>query len=226
MSFAFPVPAASRVRRLAIAALALLGGACVPYAVATTAQPVPRGEMLRSNVTYFVPAGVDLRSDSTASASYVGLDSELRFGLGDGMDVGLRFPGLAGAVVNVKRRLGSGDATRAASAVMMGAGVVNGGNHALLEATVVTSGRERDTATPYGGARAMHVLPLNDVAVSDTPTIGLFGGVRLGSARGGFSPELGIYYDRSALGLRSSSIIVVPSVTLHARRGSGFPFLR
>jgi hypothetical protein len=64
----------------------------------------------------------------------------------------------------------------------------------------------------------MHVLPLNDIAVSDTPTLGLFGGVRLGSGRRGFSPELGIYYDRSALGLRSSNIIVVPSVTLHARR--------
>ena len=220
MSHALRASTASRLRALVAAALPLLGASCIPYAVGTTAQPVPRGEMDRSNVTYFVPAGIERRADS-ASASYLGLDSEVRFGLGDGMDVGLRFPGLAGAVVNVKRRLGpSGDAARAATAVMGGVGLVNGGSHALLEATVIRSGRERETATPYGGARAMHVVPLDDTAVSDSPTLGLFGGVRLGAGRRGFSPELGIYYDRSALGLRSSRVIVVPSVTLHARRGA------
>ena len=62
----------------------------------------------------------------------------------------------------------------------------------------------------------MHVLPISSGAVSDTPTVGVFGGMRLRIGTSfSLSPELGVYHDQSALGLRDSDVILVPSITLH-----------
>jgi hypothetical protein len=69
--------------------------------------------------------------------------------------------------------------------------------------------------TPYGGIKAMHVFPLVDEAVRDDPTVGVFAGVRIGTEAVAISPEIAVFYDRSALGLRDRNWIIVPSFTLH-----------
>ncbi len=63
----------------------------------------------------------------------------------------------------------------------------------------------------------MHVIPISSGAVRDTPTAGVFGGLKLRiSERLSMSPELGVYRDdKSALELRDTNVIVVPSVTFH-----------
>ena len=81
---------------------------------------------------------------------------------------------------------------------MVGGGLVNWGEHAHLEATLITSAAE-SRFTPYGGIRAMQVFPLNKGAVHDSPTLGGFIGARLGTRTAGISPELGVFYDNSAL---------------------------
>ena len=204
-----------RARALVAAATVLLG-ACIPYSVGSTAEPVAPGQVVSSGSLYFVPAAVELRVDSTRrSTSYMAADAEVRYGLDDRSDIGLRIPGTSGLVGTYQRRLSGSARTRAVTAVRVGAGLVNLGNHALIEATFLASGRERAVVTPYGGVRAMHVLPLNSLAVSDEPTIGLFAGARIGTRERGFSPEIGVFHDPPALGLRSSRLIVVPSITVH-----------
>jgi hypothetical protein len=62
------------------------------------------------------------------------------------------------------------------------------------------------------------VFPLTDEAVHDDPSVGLFAGIRIGTERLGVSPELAVFYDRSALGLRDHDVIVVPSFTVHGNQ--------
>ncbi len=203
-----------------LAAAALLASGCIPYTVGTTAHPVQRGRVASSTSIYFIPNGVSAFADSAAGggATFTSIDMEGRFGIDDASDVGVRVPGGSGIVANYKRRLSqNADHGAPAVAALVGAGLVNFGEHAHFELSVIGSAGERETLTPYGGLRAMQVVPLSRSAVSDSPTIGLFGGVRIGSLELGFSPELGLYYDRSALGLRASSFIVVPAVTVHGR---------
>ena len=62
----------------------------------------------------------------------------------------------------------------------------------------------------------MHVLPISSGAVSDSPTVGVFGGMRFRiNERFSLSPELGVYRDESALMMRERNIILVPSITMH-----------
>ena len=51
---------------------------------------------------------------------------------------------------------------------------------------------------------------MSTTAVKDPPTIGLFGGLEAGGRNRGVFPELDVFYDRSALGLRSNDFVVVP----------------
>jgi hypothetical protein len=71
---------------------------------------------------------------------------------------------------------------------------------------------------PYGGLRAIHVVPITQGAVRDQPTIGLFGGLQIGDADFTIRPELGVFYDHSALGLRHGDVIFVPALTLQRGR--------
>lgn len=206
------------LRPLPLLALPLLLSSCIAYSVGTTARPVPKNEFQKSLSVYFVPNGVenvdgDGRGD--ASLAYSSADFEGRWGLTDRSDVGLRVPP-GGAIVNYKRLLnGANNPDRVAIAAIGGTGIVNFGNHAYFEAGLIASGRE-DRHIPYGGIRAMHVLPISSGAVSDTPTVGIFGGMRLRIGTSfSLSPELGVYHDQSALGLRDSDVILVPSITLH-----------
>lgn len=206
---------------LTLTLYALLAG-CIPYTVGSTARTVAPGERTSSVSTYLILNGMEDLSDSTASrtASLIGVDNEIRFGLDRRSDVGVRVPNLSGIVLTYKRRLDAVPTDEAGSprgyvvALMPGLGFVNFGEHAHFELTMLASAPQDQRLLPYGGMRVMQVLPLSSTAVRDTPTAGVFAGLRIGTADQGVSPELGIYYDRSALDLRSSTVIVVPSLTV------------
>lgn len=200
---------------LAILGASLASTACIPYAVGSTARTVPEGKSLRSSTAFIVPGAFEKKGDST-TASMPGLDTEWRIGLSDRSDVGVRVPSWSGAVINYKRRLdaATGDSS-GALAMLVGGGVVNWGEHAHFEASLIASAREDRHVVPYGGLRIMQVAPLSSTAVNDSPTAGGFFGVRFGTANEGFSPEIGIFYDKSALGIRERNIIIVPSVTVN-----------
>jgi len=204
-----------KFRYLLIPAQLFVTGACTPYTVASTARTVPQGERARTTVFYLVPGGAQSAGDSS-SASMPGFDLEQRFGLDDRSDIGIRIPTISGAIVTYKRRLtGIVDRDAGGTAIMLGAGFVNGGQHAHGEVTLITSGREGGQITPYGGFRALQVLPLSSIAVSDSPTIGGFGGMRIGRPDAGVSLELGVFYDRSALKLRRGDVVIVPAINVH-----------
>ena len=188
---------------------------CIPLTVGSTAKPVPVGTTVHSTSAYFVPNSFD---DSLNHRSYprYGVDYEVRFGLDDYSDIGVRVPSASGIVANYKRRLnGVSQAPGAATAIMVGGGIVNWGEHAHLEATLITSAAENDRFTPYGGLRAMQVIPIDRGAVHDSPTLGGFLGARIGTLTAGISPEIGIFYDHSALHLHKDNILFVPAITVH-----------
>ena len=60
----------------------------------------------------------------------------------------------------------------------------------------------------------MQTIPITAGAVSDRPTIGVFGGMQIGNQSFSIRPELGVFYDHSALGLRKNKVIFVPALTL------------
>ena len=203
---------------IAIAVTATTGQGCVPYTVGSTARPAPLGELEQTASFYSIPGAVESDADSL-SVPFFGLDGELRYGIDDRSDIGLRLSNFSGAVLTYKRRLdGLSQDSGAAIAVMAGGGFVNLGEHAMLELTLLASGEDRGRVTPYGGLRAMQVLPLSRYAVSDRPSAGGYVGVRLGAADFGVSPEVGVYYDPSALDLRRRRVIIVPAVSMHGAR--------
>ena len=200
--------------------LSALTAGCIPYATGTTPAPVATGEFAPSLLFYFVPGGMEnlTNGDSTFDGSLLGWDTEVRYGVNAQSDLGVRIPGMTGVVVNYKRLLTTPGDTGPALAALIGTGVVNAGEHWLGEASLLVSSAPGGDLTPYGGLKAMHVLPLTPDAVSDDPTVGLFGGLRIGSEETGLSVEVGVFYDRPALGLRDRDWIVVPSFTLHGNR--------
>ena len=192
---------------------------CIAYSVGTTARPVPQGDFQPNLAVYAIPNGIEgnqSENDMDAGLAYASADFEGRWGLSDKSDFGLRVPAGSGAIVNYKRMLNhTNDPERTAFAAIVGAGIVNFGNHAYAEAGLIASGRE-DDVVPYGGVRTMHVIPLSSGAVRDTPSAGVFGGVRFRANRTlSFSPEIGVYHDKSALGIRERDFVIIPSVTLH-----------
>jgi hypothetical protein len=206
----------------ALAACAILAtasiGACLPYSVGSTARTVPRGELTSATSLYVIPGAVKVPGESL-QVPMRGIDPEVRWGLDDRSDIGFRAPSMNGAVVTYKRRLdGPSSDPGAGIAGMGGIGFVNGGEHGYFELTFIASGRESPIATPYGGLRVMQVVPLSETAVQDDPTSGGFLGLRLGSRDLGVSPEIGVYYDRSALHVRDRRVIFVPSITIHGDR--------
>ena len=192
---------------------------CIPYAVGSTARTVPAGDHVRTTTAFVIPNGVEDKGDSVA-ATIPGLDSEMRFGIDNRSDWGVRVPSWSGVVVNYKRRLDAVPATAAADtgvalSLMTGGGLVNWGQHAHFELSLLASGREDRKAVPYGGLRVMQVVPLNSAAPSDRPTAGAFLGWRIGSRTLGVAPELGVFYDHSALHIRRGDVVIVPSVTFY-----------
>ena len=94
---------------------------------------------------------------------------------------------------------------------MLGGGVLNAGEHAGFEATLITSGRWSAAGQTYGALRAIQVAPLTATARNDDPVVGLTIGHLFGDRNSSLGPEIGVYYDRSVLGLNSSRILVIPS---------------
>lgn len=204
--------------RLLATAHALLLAACTPYAVHTTAQPLAKGEHASGTIFTVVPAGATMGSDSSrTSVAMPSVDWERRIGLDDRSDVGIRVNSMSGAILTYKRRLdGDVRSSTPATALLVGAGLVNWGQHAHAEVTLITSAKDSGrTVIPYGGLRGIQVAPLSSEAPTDKPTIGVFGGTRLGGRDGGVSVELGVFYDRSALGLRRNDLVIVPSIAVH-----------
>lgn len=203
----------------AVLSLASLAAACTPYAVSTTAVPLARGEVQRTATLTVVPRGAQWSYESAAQRDNIampGIDMEQRVGLDDRSDVGIRIPTFSGVIVSYKRRLnGPSDLDAPATAIMVGAGLVNYAQHAHGDLTLITSGRESALLVPYGGFRVIQILPLGSLAVRDTPAVGAFTGLKMGGRTPGVSAELGVFYDRSALGLRRSTVIVVPSIAVH-----------
>jgi hypothetical protein len=207
------------VRRIIVASpiVVLALNACLPYTVGSTARTIEPHQTSSATSWYYIPNAVKMPDDSIA-APMAGSNLEFRHGLDGRSDMGLRLmPG--GVAVDYKRRLdGDATGTKTAFAYMAGGGIVNGGEHFMMQGTLIASGREDASVVPYGGLRAIHVLPITQGAVSDKPTIGVFGGLQLGDAHFTIRPELGVFYDRSALGLRRGDLILVPAVTLKRGR--------
>ena len=210
-------------RRASIfAALMPLLGACIPYGVGTTASPVARDSTHVSVLLTVIPSVAAF--DSTRSAPFMSADAEVRRGIDSVSDAGFRLvSGFTGLVVNYKRLLTRTDEPALIS-IMPGIGLINGGEHAHFELTLLASRREmrvregrteRPSIIPYGGLRVMQVAPLNTLAVHDAPTVGAFAGIRLGRAGFGISPEVGVFHDPSALGHRTNNVIVVPTIAVH-----------
>ena len=200
---------------LPLTLLLLIGTGCTPYGVHTTARPLAKGERSMSGMLTVVPAGAKI-SDSS-SLAMPSIDVEGRVGLDDRSDMGWRVNSMSGAILTYKRRLdGPSARDAAATAIMVGGGLVNWGQHAHLEATLMTSGRDGTRVVPYGGVRVIQVAPLSAIAPHDSPTIGAFGGARIGSRQAGITLEIGVFHDRSALGLRRGSVIVVPSISMQS----------
>jgi hypothetical protein len=196
---------------------------CIPLTVGSTARPVPVGTTVHSMSVYVVPNSFDDTVNKRFYPRY-GVDPEVRFGLDEHSDIGVRIPSFSGIVANYKRRLnGVSQAPGAATAIMVGGGLVNWGDHAHLEATMITSAEDNDRFTPYGGIRVMQVIPISNGAVHDSPTLGGFLGARIGTLTAGISPEIGVFYDHSALRIRKGSVLFVPAITIH---GDFAQFLR
>jgi hypothetical protein len=205
-------------RFILVGALVLFAApGCIPYTVGSTAETVPTGHTANATSWYFIPNAFKRPGDSL-STPLAGVDHEFRHGLDERSDVGLRLTSGLGVVVNYKRRFQDYGGGPPALAYMVGGGIVNGGEHLHLEATLIASGDERSGMMPFGGLRAMQVVPLDANAVHDSPTIGAFGGVQIGDASFIIRPEIGVFYDRSALGLRSANYIIVPALTLQRAR--------
>ena len=207
----------------ALLSASLLSG-CVSYGVGSTAAVVPAGERTFATLVEATPMPDFGSSCDPSGASGDCLDnvstvvpmisSEVRIGIDGRSDWGVRLVGYSGLVATYKRQL-SRDSTGLQVAAIGGVGVLNGLNTLAGEATLVVSVPER-TVTPYGGLRVQQPLPINN-SPQDRPTAGGFAGVRFGSSTFGISPEVGVYYDPSALGLRRREVVVVPVVTLHGR---------
>jgi hypothetical protein len=203
------------VARASIAWSLISAAACIPLTVGSTAKPVSMGTTVHSTSVYVVPNSFDDSIDKRSFPRY-GIDNEVRFGFDDRSDIGVRITSFSGIVANYKRRLnGVSQAPGAATAIMVGGGIVNWGEHAHLEATLITSAADNDHLTPYGGLRAMQVIPIERGAVHDLPTLGGFLGARIGTLTAGLSPELGVFYDHSALHLHKGNVLFVPAITVH-----------
>ncbi|HWK90169.1 MAG TPA: hypothetical protein VNP72_09245, partial [Longimicrobium sp.] len=113
------------IRFLSAALVMLLAGACIPYTTGTTATPVADGALVPNTAIYFVPGGMENFNGDSAGASIIGMDVEIRYGIDDRSDLGVRFPGFSGVVLNYKRRIDGGPAEGPAVALLVGTGVVN-----------------------------------------------------------------------------------------------------
>ena len=211
------------LRLIATPLLALLTG-CISYTVGQGAETAPMGARVSSSSLNVVPGILD-DSQPTRRPS---VDNEIRYGIDDRTDIGFRLATWSGVMVTWKHQLTRADTSakvenRARTSIMLGGGILNMGEHAAVEATFIRSGRWTKQGQLYGAIRATQVIPITRTARTDDPVIGVSLGYLIGDREFSIGPELGVYYDRSVLGLNSSRILVIPSVVV---RASGLRGLR
>jgi hypothetical protein len=222
----------SRVR-LALALLAIsMTIACIPYTYGRTAQTVPEGKRESAQTLWFMPNGITMR-DSVSypgttgekkGTTLIGYEYETRWGIDNESDFGLRAGSAYGITLSYKRRtMGYPDPDSAGFAWQGGLGIVNLGEHALGEFTLVGNSRARHGIQWYAGARAIGVTPISDGAVHDEPSLGGFLGLRLKLGEDELLPELAVYHDPSALKIRQADVVFVPSITFKGSRGFRLP---
>lgn len=203
-----------RVLLLLLSAAALGATGCLPYAVGMTAETVPQGEVVTGVSSSLVKGSNALRRGDVITLPTV--DYEARYGIDTRTDYGFRITSLSGVVGSVKRRLNDVDDDVLVTG-QAELGVVNAGNHAYGGATLLASSSDTRTNGVYGGVRVMAVSPIVRDAVYDKPTAGGFAGVRIATMTFDLYPELGVFHDPSALNLRTSDWIVVPSISVRMR---------
>lgn len=206
--------------------LPLLLAGCISYTVGQGAETTPQGERAVSSSLNLVP-GTLSNSDSSASTRRPSVDTDIRFGVDDRTDVGFRIATYSGFMLTWKRQLSAPDSSkflenRARTSIMLGGGLVNAGEHAALEATLISSSKWSAAGQWYGAVRAIQVFPITNSARSDDPVIGLSVGHLFGDRNKSMGPELGVYYDRSTLGLNTNRILVIPSFVV---RGQSLPWI-
>jgi hypothetical protein len=209
------------------AGVLLLCTGCISYTVGMGAETTPVGERASTSSLNWVPGtlGDSAYRRTTRRPS---VDSDFRRGIDERTDVGVRLATYSGVMVTWKRQLTRADTAsapenRTRTALMLGGGVLNAGEHAGVEATLVTSGPWSSVGQPYAAARVMQVVPLNADAREDDPVAGLAIGFQFGDRHHSVGPELAVYYDRSVLGLNANRILVIPALVI---RSQGIPFLR
>ncbi len=216
------------VRLLSTMLLALCTG-CISYTVGQGAETAPVGERVSSSSLNVVPGTLD----DSAPTRRPSVDNEVRFGIDDRTDIGFRVATWSGFMATWKHQLTRADTAarpenRTRTSIMLGGGILNMGEHAGVEATLITSGRWTKTGQLYGAIRATQVLPITRTAREDDPVIGASVGYLFGDRSYSIGPELGVYYDRSVLGLNASRLLVIPSVVVRASGMRGikglFPF--
>ncbi len=190
---------------------------CLPYAMGSTAATARPDQLNMSTVFSVVrlsDSSVSLTSGRPSALMY---DVEFRTGIDDRSDMGVRITTASGLVGSYKRRL-SGDETRGGFAFQVEGGVVNMADHIMGGISLVGSGSEYSTIGGFGGLRVLAVAPIAAGAARDQASIGAFAGARLDFLRFMAFPEISVYYDRSALNLRRSNVLIVPSFTIRRSR--------
>lgn len=211
-----------RLVSLPLLACALLTG-CISYTVGQGAETAPAGQRVSSSSISVVPGTLE---DSLPTRR-PSVDTEVRYGVGPRTDIGFRIATWSGFMVTWKQQLTRADSSaqqenRARTSIMLGGGILNMGEHAGLEATLISSGKWSHYGQLYGAIRLAQVLPITRTARQDDPVIGASVGYLLGDRAYSIGPELGIYYDRSVLGLNTNRILVIPSVVVRRTGVRGF----
>jgi hypothetical protein len=214
----------SRMRMCGAMMVVLLTG-CISYTVGQGAETTAPGERSYSSSMNLVPGTLSDR-DSSASTRRPSVDSDFRFGVDDRTDIGFRIATYSGFMVTWKRQLSRPDSSkfienRTRTSIMLGGGFVNAGEHAAAEATLISSSKWSAAGQWYGALRAIQVFPITSSARRDDPVLGVAVGHLFGTADKSIGPELGVFYDRSTLGLNNRRILVIPSLVM---RGQSLPF--
>ena len=198
-----------------IAPLCALLTGCISYTVGQGAETAQVGKRVSSSSVSVVPGTLN---DSTPTRR-PSIDTEVRYGVNPRTDIGFRIATWSGFMVTWKRQLTRADTStmlenRARTSIMLGGGVLNMGEHAGFEATLISSGKWTQQGQLYGAIRVVQVVPITNTARSDDPVIGASVGYLIGNREYSIGPELGVYYDRSVLGLNTNRILVIPSVVV------------
>ena len=208
--------------RLPLAVFAALGtllAGCVPYAVGSTAATESAGRVV-PDATFQYASRARLHTDSDSRGEWndpaVSLDNGVRLGLDAYSDVGLRLVGLSGALVTYGRRLTGPTGGDAGTKAVVGAGILGGGSHYHVEATLVASPGGAGQVVPYGGLRAQYLGAFAPDAIA-VEGVGAFVGGRFGWPDLAVTPEIGVFYSPSPF-VGQDDWVVAPSVTVRGDR--------